>query len=335
MAKQANRMMIGVFVVIAVFIMAASLVVFGSGKFFQKTVKCVLYFDESVKGLTVGAPVLFEGVQIGSVLQIVLEADLTKSKIQIPVIIEYEPAKFKVVGEESRKIHGDPQKNIPKLIEKGLRAQLGMQSFITGQLVIEIGFYPEKSICYAPARFDKEYKDYIVIPTCLSTTERLAKTLDKMDISGLIKNLEATMTGANQLVNDPALMASIREMQTTLEKISKLSTKLERQVDPLAKDVKKTTKDFGKLANDVDSRVKVLAASLEKSLLNLDKTMSGFDKTMSTVRGVISPDAPLVVDLENSLKEITAMSRSIRELSDYLEQHPGSLIFGKKKSGGK
>lgn len=335
MAKQANRMMIGVFVVIAVFILAASLVIFGSGRFFKKTVKCVLYFDESVKGLTIGAPVLFEGVQIGSVLDIILEADLAKSKIQIPVIIEYEPAKFKVVGEESRKIHGDPQKNIPKLIEKGLRAVLGMQSFITGQLVIEIGFYPESAICYSPARFDETYKGYIVLPTCLSTTERLSKTLDKMDLSGLIKNVESTMTGANKLINDPDLIASIRKLKITLQDISNVATKLDRQVDPLAKDLKKTAKDYSKLANNVDSRIKVLAASLEKSLVYLEKTMSGFDKTMSTVRGAISPDAPLVVDLENSLKEITAMSRSIRELSEYLEQHPGSLIFGKKKNGGK
>ena len=75
MAKQANRMMIGGFVVLAVILMAASLVVFGSGKFFQKTNKYVLYFDESVTGLSVGAPVLFKGVPVGSVTKIILEAD--------------------------------------------------------------------------------------------------------------------------------------------------------------------------------------------------------------------------------------------------------------------
>ena len=102
MAKQANRMMIGVFVVIAVIIMAASLVVFGSGKFFQKTVKCVMYFDGSVKGLSVGSPVLFQGVQIGSVVSIILEVDPAKLQPLIPVIIEYEPEKFHVVRGAAR-----------------------------------------------------------------------------------------------------------------------------------------------------------------------------------------------------------------------------------------
>ena len=112
MAKQANRMMIGGFVVLAVIIMAASLVVFGSGKFFQKTVKCVMYFDESVKGLSVGAPVLFQGVQIGSVTSIILQVDPVKMKTQIPVIIEYEPEKFQVAA-RAKKCTEIPEKIYP------------------------------------------------------------------------------------------------------------------------------------------------------------------------------------------------------------------------------
>ena len=112
MAKQANRMMIGGFVVLAVLIMAASLVVFGSGKFFQKTVKCVMYFDGSVKGLSVGAPVLFQGVQIGSVTNIVLEVEPSKLQLQIPVVIEYEPDKFHVAG-GGRKVQEIPGQLYP------------------------------------------------------------------------------------------------------------------------------------------------------------------------------------------------------------------------------
>ena len=146
MAKQANRMMIGGFVVLAVIIMAASLVVFGSGKFFKKTNKYVLYFDESVKGLSVGAPVLFQGVPVGSVTNIILQADLVKMKTQIPVIIEIEPERWKVrTGERNYR------KVAAKLIEMGLRAQLIMQSFITGQLMIQLDFYPKSKLCYAPA----------------------------------------------------------------------------------------------------------------------------------------------------------------------------------------
>jgi paraquat-inducible protein B len=320
MAKQANRMMIGVFVVVGVAIMAASLVIFGSGDFFKKTVKCVMYFDGSVKGLSVGAPVLFQGVQIGSVKSIILEVDPSGMQLQIPVIIEYEPEKFHIVA-GGQHIQRDPRKTIPKLIEKGLRAVLGTQSFITGQLVVEIGFYPNSSICYAPAKEDKIYKDYIVIPTCKSTTERLADALEKLDLAKLEQHVEATLAGVDKLVNNPDLAVSIRAMKDTLQNADKLVKNVDRQVDPLSKDLKKTVKDFGKLANNVDAQVGGLA--------------SGFDRTLARARGFLSEDSPLIVDLENTLQEISAMSRSIRHLSSYLEEHPEVLIRGKAKPGGK
>jgi len=323
MAKQANRMMIGGFVVLAVIIMAASLVVFGSGKFFQKTNKYILYFNESVKGLSVGAPVLFQGVQVGSVTSITLQADFVTMKTQTPVFIEIEPDRWKVrAGKRNYREIGD------KLIEMGLRGQLIMQSFITGQLMIELDFYPKSTLCYAPPEVDKEYKDYIVIPTCASTGERLAKALGDMDLKAIEQNLNSSLAGIDRLVSNPDLAASLRTLNDTLKDARKLLAKVDHQIDPMSDDLKKTVKAFGKLVDNVDGRVGGLTT-------NFDKTMSGFDNTMSAVRGILSENSPLVVDLENALQEISAMSRSIRQLSNYLDQHPEALIRGKGNSGGK
>jgi paraquat-inducible protein B len=315
MAKQANRMMIGGFVVLAVILMAASLVVFGSGKFFKKTVKCVMYFDESVKGLSVGAPVLFQGVQIGSVISIVLQVDPVKMQTHIPVIIEYEPEKFQLAS-AGQEMSRDPRKNIPKLIEKGLRAQLAMQSLITGQLVIQFDFYPG-----TPVTLQSIDKNYIEIPTIPSTSAKLAEALEKLDLKALEKHLESTLAGIDRFVNNPDLTASIRGLNKTLQDARQLLTRVDRQVDPLADDLKKTVKEFGKLAGNVDAQVGGLA--------------TGFDKTMSAARGLLSEDSPLIVDLENTLQEISAMSRSIRQLTNYLDQHPEALIRGKGNPGGK
>ena len=72
MAKQANRKMIGGFVLIAVGIMAASIVIFGSGDLFKESFEYVLYFEESVKGLKVGSPLLYRGFQVGEVKRVVI-----------------------------------------------------------------------------------------------------------------------------------------------------------------------------------------------------------------------------------------------------------------------
>jgi len=319
MAKQANRMMIGGFVVTAVIILVASLVVFGSGKFFKRTQKYVLYFDGSVKGLTVGSPVLFQGVQIGSVASIVIQADVAKLEAKIPIVIEIEPDKFQVGG--GKKVLADPRKNIPRLIEKGLRAMLVMQSFITGQQAIELDFYPDLTVCYPPPEIDKAYQDYMVIPTCQSTTERLSSALGKLDVEALRRKIESTLAGIDRFVNNPELLASVKALKETLQGSQKVVTKLDRQIDPLAGDMKKAVNDVGKLAREAGTQIGAVA--------------SGLDKTMSSARGVLSEDSPLIAQLDNTLKEISAMSRSLRQFADYLDQHPEALLRGKGSPGGK
>jgi paraquat-inducible protein B len=338
MAKQANRMMIGGFVVIAVIILAASLVVFGSGKFFKKTEDFVIYFDGSIKGLSVGAPVLFQGVQIGSVKSIVLQADIDQLTLEKPVVIETEPTKFQL---EKGQKHEDTSENLPELIERGLRAVLANQSFITGQLMIELDFFPN-----TPVNLKNIDKDYIEIPTIPSTSERLAQTIQNLDLEGMQKNLEDTLAGIDSFVNNPDLKASISELKgvmtdarrlvqdlnarvgpladdldATLGDTRKLVNNMDGQVDPLAGNVNKTIEDFGKLARDTDARLGSIAENL--------------DRTLSSARGVISDDAPLIVELENTLREISAAARSIRQLANTLDQQPEALIQGLGKSGEK
>lgn len=321
MAKQANRKMIGGFVVIAVAIFAISLVVFGSGRFFKKTNSYVLFFDESIKGLSVGAPVLFQGVPVGSVTNIVIEADFKTLKAHIPVYIEIEPGRFKVSKEWENE--RDPRKTAERLVAAGMRAMLTMQSFITGQLLIELDFFPD-----TPVVLRHLERDYVELPTIPSTTARIAQALERVDVAALQQKLESALDGIAKIVNDPDVPAAIRDLKQTLQSARQLIARVDKQVDPLATDVRKMTKGFDKLTRDLDSRIKNLTASL-------DRTLTGLDKTMATVRGAMSADSPLVVELEQTLSEVSRMSRSVRELSDLLEMHPESLIRGKRKPGEK
>ncbi len=310
MAKQANRMMIGAFVILAVIIMAASLVVFGSGKFFQKTQKYVLYFNGSIMGLNVGAPVLFQGVPVGSVTSIVIHANLATMQASIPVIIEIEPDRFKISGGER-----NPRKNLKILIENGLRAVLTVQSYITGQLAIELDFHPG-----TPVALRHINKEYLEIPTLPSTTQKLADALKKLDLAEMEKHLESALDGIANLANNPNLPASLQGLKETLQEARKLVIKVDSRVDPLTKESTKTVKDFGELARNLNGRVAGMT--------------TGLDKTLSAARGTVSQDSPLMVELQNTLQELSRMSRSIRQLADYLDQHPESLIRGKQKPGG-
>jgi paraquat-inducible protein B len=312
MAKQASKMMIGGFLIIALFLLVASLVLFSTTKFFTKTQKFVLYFNEPVKGLDVGSPVLFQGVAVGSVISIDIIADPIELRADIPVIIQMELDRFQV-SKPGEIIN--PQKDMPGLIKKGFRGMLAMQSLISGKLLIELDFYPD-----TPLILKNINKEYIEIPTIPSTTSKLYQALDKLDIEAIQAKLEAALDGVAHLTKNPDLAASIRGLKKTLRDARKLVNRVDRQVDPLAKDSKRTVRDIGKLARNLDSRVGEVATNL--------------NKTLSSARGVISEDSPLVVELEETLKKISAMSQSIRELADFLEEHPEDLIRGKKKPRG-
>src|SRR5208337_4552667 len=247
MAKQANRIMIGGFVVVALILMAASLVLFSSGKFFQKTDKFVLYFDESLKGLSVGAPVLFKGIQVGSVTSIIIVVDTAKHQADIPVIIEIDLDRFEL-REAGQTV--EPQKNMPMLIKEGLRGMVTMQSLITGKLLIELGFYPDTQV-----NLKNINKRYTEIPTLPSTTSKLAQALDKLDLEAVQKKLESALEGIAKLVNNPALAATIMHLKETLRAARKLANGFDRKVDPWAKNKKKPVKVFGKLARNLDDRV--------------------------------------------------------------------------------
>ncbi|MFA6053502.1 MAG: MlaD family protein [Methylobacter sp.] len=110
---------------------------------YQNTLKYVMYFNGSVRGLTVGAPVQLRGIPIGKVTDINLELDKKTAEIHIPVIVELEPDRIKEVNNQ----HNVSDKDImEQLIKKGLRAQLQTGSLLTGQLLVDLDFHPKSKI---------------------------------------------------------------------------------------------------------------------------------------------------------------------------------------------
>ncbi len=160
MSRQPNKTLIGAFVVGAVALAVAGLFIFSSGKFLKETRTFVLYFDGSLKGLDVGAPVNFKGIKIGSVTDIKVELESEDfSDIRIPVLVEIDPDMIKESSallkkqdyqqwRERREAMQKAGKVIKSMIDRGLRAQLISQSMVTGKLMIQLDFYPDK-----PARF--------------------------------------------------------------------------------------------------------------------------------------------------------------------------------------
>ena len=87
--RRANPAVIGGFILGAVVLVIVGVMILGSGKFFTKTVACVMYFEGGIQGLYKGAPVNFRGVKVGSVTDITMQFDPQTFQIRIPVVAEF------------------------------------------------------------------------------------------------------------------------------------------------------------------------------------------------------------------------------------------------------
>jgi paraquat-inducible protein B len=359
MSVKANPTLIGVFVVGALALLVAGILFFSKGKFFSETKEFVLYFDGAVSGLNVGSSVTFRGVKIGKVKNILLLFDKKKLTMKIPVIIEIEQKRM-------TETHGgfamSEDKVLEELIKRGLRARLEMESLVTGQLMIELGFYPE-----APIKLLHIDKDYPEIPTIPSSLEEISKTIERLPLQEITSKIQHMVDGVSQLVNSPEIIESIKILNETLKDIQHIVHNADQQLTPvmsyvtttareaeivmknvnllvknvhtltthandLVKDSQGTVKKVNEIVYDVDDDLKILVSNIAEASQEADKTLVQIQKTLASVESVLSEESPMRYELINTLSELRIAVRSIRIMAEYLERHPDALIYGK---GGK
>lgn len=333
MSKKASKTLIGAFVIGAIALIVAGVVIFGSGKFFKKTVKFVMFFEGSVKGLQVGAPVMFRGVKIGEVTDIRLEVNAKDLSFWIPVHVEIDPGRMVSVGDGKK--YGD-YRYIQALIEKGLRAQLQLQSFVTGQLMINVDFFPDK-----PARFQGADKKYREIPTVPTPLEELTKTIQHLKLDETFKKLDSAISGIDKIVNSQQLAESISSLNQALRSIEKLAKDVDVQVTPLAADIRQASgaarSAFAQAEKTLALKEGVpgeLASSIKDTLKATRITLEETQKAVQGVTEIALQNANLGYEIQKALEQMTAMSRSLRSLADYIERHPEAFIRGKNPSKG-
>ncbi|MDH3929304.1 MAG: MlaD family protein [Deltaproteobacteria bacterium] len=197
----------------------------------------LLYFDGSVRGLAVGAPVELQGIQIGEVTDITLEFDREKLAFRIPVLIELEPERIKFIGRESALSTAERKRGMDILVARGLRAQLKTGSLLTGQLLIGLDFHSEA----APAKinWDGRYPELPTIPTPMeeitSGVTRIVEKFDKIPLEQIGKDLQQTMANLSKTTANlqtlvqkldanvaPAATDTLKQAQTTLIKVDRL-----------------------------------------------------------------------------------------------------------------
>lgn len=341
MAKRVSSSAIGGFVLASLGLAIIALLVLGSGKLLQKPHNYICMFQGNLNGLKVGAAVKIRGVQIGSVKRVSLrltdnEGELRQMKISqqpLAVIIELDEREFRSLGGRRAVFK---QAELDNLIKHGLRAQLGMESLLTGILYIDIGFHPNSPLNLYLEPGSGPYPEVPTIPTQMEqiredATKALAK-IGEVDFKGLgdaitqagisIKELATdpelrhALASINQLVSDPALRKTVDQLDDTLGNVNRAVVSVKNTID----------RTGGKLDP--------LIASLMKTSGDLQTALIQARATLASAQMVLNPGSPMTHKLDATLGELSDASRSIHDLADYLQRNPSALIRGKYVSDG-
>jgi len=245
MLKQPNMKMIGIYVCLFALAIVGMFGYFLKSKFSPNETTVVMYFDESVKGLDVGAPVLFKGVKIGEVTQIKLKANLKDMHFSILVYAVIYNGKSLVTN------ISDEDKLLNKFIDNGLRAQLAVNSVITGQLLIELDMHPNTPITL----HDNPY-GYFEIPTILSPFAEISKTLKIMPVAKIAQDVNSITKALN------------KDLPPLLQKMNKTFDDFDNILIENKDDAKILVKEFGGVAQNLNSIVEENAQSVSNTIQN-------------------------------------------------------------------
>lgn len=315
MGKKANPAVVGLFVLGALVLAVVGVLVFGSGKLFRNTVEVVMYFPGSVDGLSVGAPVKFKGVDIGSVsnIQLILRAGKAGPEARIPVYVVVDPSKIVTEGRDVRFPNPEARE---ELINRGMRAQLQSQSMLTGLLFIQLDFFPDTPVNFV----EKQPSDPPEIPTIPTTLEQastqareIINDLRDIDFKGMVDQANAALTGLADLANDPELKVAIDQLPGMVKRLdvavgnaSALLQRIDGQVDPLSREVRDT-------------------------LVGAQRAMTSVEQTAAAATTMIEPGSPLDYDLRQSLRAVSNAADAMRLFADYLERNPSALLYGRSQ----
>ena len=258
----------------------------------------VLYFDESLRGLSVGAPVTLFGLQAGEVTDVGLSVDPDTLAIRPRVLVTFFPERLiarlssaqQAAGKALAEQRGEARIRFLRRVveERGLRAQLSSGNLLTGQMYIALEYFPK-----APKVKIDWTADPLEIPT----------------LPGGFADIQAKLTSILAKIDKMQLDAIGGDTRKMLETLNQTLKDVDQAVNRLNADV---TPALGKVLEEVRGAT----ASADQVLRNTDATLVG-------------KDAPGQQELRDALQEVARAARSLRVLTDYLERHPDALIRGK------
>jgi paraquat-inducible protein B len=328
MSKKASSTRIGIFVIVSFFLLVAGAVLFGGGKLFSSKNTVIVYFEGSLQGLSVGAPVAYRGITIGEVKEIQLDIDTSTYQIIVPVLISLIPNKIiKTAGNSYNNY--DLNTFLKIMCDRGLRASVKSQSLLTGKLYIDLAIYENSKAVY----HDKAGK-YLEIPTVPSELQQMTQAMKSLNFeelavkfSNTLDALEKMSISLEQAMNSETTKEKLAVVFASLDNFHSILSKVDNNMIPL----------LNKLDFTLD-KVSGLADNSSQMIDNIDTTardtglaMRATELFMTGMNQSTSIESPLYYQLTEGVNELGKTAKALRTFLDYLDRNPQRLLFGSEQ----
>ncbi|WP_428542021.1 MlaD family protein [Rhodopila sp.] len=313
---------VGAFVLGGIVLALAAIVLFGNFALFNPSIRAAIVFQNSIAGLSIGAPVTFRGVRVGAVESIGIEFDPKTSVAYIPVTVRLEPGHALVTHTPS-----DTNVDLPALINRGLRAELNVQSFVTGQSQIDLDFDPTSAPVLHP-----DIASLPEIPTRQSTLQKAQEQLSQLPLRDLADNATATLQSLRGLAEklDKDLPPLVESLTATSNRSSQTVDTTNQAIRDLQARLDSTLGSIGQLASSGDQQLNQRGAELHTLLDASNQTMVQVRDLMGDVRGLTSNRAASRANLESTLRDLAAAAASLRGFANDVEHNPQLLLTGRR-----
>jgi paraquat-inducible protein B len=313
---------VGAFVLGGIILGLTAVVLFGNLNLFNPSVRAAIVFQDSIAGLSVGAPVTFRGVRVGAVESIGIELDPKTQVAYIPVIIRLEPGRGVI-----RRKPGDTNLDLPALITRGLRAELNVQSFVTGQSQIDLDFDPGSAPVLHP-----DIASLPEIPTRQSTLQKAREQLSQLPLRELADNANVTLQSLRTLAEklDRDLPPLVDTLKDTSDRSSQTVETAGQAIRELQGRLDTTLGAIGHIAGTADQQLNQRGAELHTLLTAANQTMLQAHALLGDLKGMTSDRAASRANLEATLRDLAAAAASLRGFASDVEHNPQLLLTGRK-----
>jgi paraquat-inducible protein B len=300
----AKPAVVGGFILSGLALGIGAILLFGGTQLFRPTMHAVVYFQGSIANLDVGAPVTFRGVRVGTVTRIAVTLNMTDLTARIPVYLDLDPSK--IFQENS--VAEQTDTGFDRLLKAGLRAQLDMQSLVTGQLRVDLDLLPgtvAQTVGNSPGRPE--------IPSIPSKLQTLEGEVSELPLKEIAENARQALAAMQRVAG--MLAETIGPMADSLKQTSEAAHVTLDHVDQLA------IAGRHELAVNGDA--------LKRVLITSDRAMSDAETLLISLKEMTAPNSPMRSDLQAATRDLAESAGSLRGFTREIERDPSVLLSGK------